>query len=70
MELEPEKEFENAKWIVLTTPQPAADEKESAVDDGADKKDSKSSNKDQWGSGQSKMEYASALYALGEPKQS
>ena len=52
LELDPEKEFENAKWIVLTSPQPAVDEKESAVDEGADKKDPKSSNKDQWSSGQ------------------
>ena len=50
LELEPEKEFENSKWIVLTTPHPflSDQEKEAAQMDheSPDKLDKKSSNKD------------------------
>ena len=50
LELEPEKEFENAKWIVLTTSQPylADNDKDSQIDyDGPEKRETKSSTKDQ-----------------------
>ena len=54
LELDPEKEFENAKWIVLTTSQPylADTDKDNQMDyDVAEKRDAKASGKDQgWSS--------------------
>ena len=50
LELEPEKEFENSKWIVLTTPHPflSDSDKDGQVDqESTEKLEKKSSNKDQ-----------------------
>ena len=56
---------------MLTSPQPAVDDKDGQLDDPGEKKEPKASGKDAWATGsqaERKMEYASALYGLTESR--